>query len=72
MGFFRSLFFPSGSSDNPTQVAPKARVVRIGGWVGGGKKGPSIFLKFEYSNKQDVLHPNLASKVVYGKLDQQS
>ena len=45
---------------------PKTFIVRMGGWVGGGKKGPSIFLKFEYSNKQDVLIPNLASKVVYG------
>ena len=41
--------------------APKARVVRMGGDI----LGPSIFLKFKYSNKQDVLIPNLASKVVY-------
>ena len=37
----------------------------VGGWVGGDILGPSIFLKFKYSNKQDVLIPNLASKVVY-------
>ena len=44
----------------------KTFIVRMGGWVVGGKKGPSIFLKFKYINKQDVLIPNLASKVVYG------
>ena len=33
--FLEAFFFPSGSSDNPTQVAPKARVVRIDRWVGG-------------------------------------
>ena len=32
----------------------------------GDQKGPSIFLKIGYSNKQDVLIPNLASKIVYG------
>ena len=41
-------------------------VVRMGGWVGGDQKGPSIFLKFEYSNKQDVLIPNLASQILHG------
>ena len=38
----------------------------VGGWVGGDQKGPSISLKIEYSNKQDALIPNLASKIVYG------
>ena len=58
---------PSGSSESPTPSAPEGRVLSgwVGGWVGGDKKGPSIFLKFKYSNKQDVLIPNLASKVVY-------
>ena len=41
-------------------------VVRMGGWVGGDQKGPSIFLKIEYSNKQDVLIPNLASQILHG------
>ena len=38
----------------------------VGGWVGGDQKGPSIWLKIEYSNKQSALIPNLASKIVYG------
>ena len=42
----------------------------VGGWVdglvGGDILGPLIFLKIEYNNKQDVLIPNMASKVVYG------
>ena len=42
----------------------------MGGWVdglvGGDILGPLIFLKIEYNNKQDVLIPNMASKVVYG------
>ena len=41
---------------------PKTFTVRMGGQVGGGKKGPLIFLKFEYSNKQDVLITNLGFK----------
>ena len=36
------------------------------GWVGGDILGPLIFLKIGYNNKQDVLIPNMASKVVYG------
>ena len=36
------------------------------GWVGGDKKSASIFFNIVYSNKQDVLIPNLVSKVVYG------
>ena len=39
-----------------------------GRWVGGDEKGPSIFLHIGCSNKQDVLIPNLASKIVYGFL----
>ena len=38
----------------------------VGGWVGGDILGPLIFLKIGYNNKQDVLIPNMASKVVYG------
>ena len=37
----------------------------MGGWVGGDQKGPSIFLKITYSNK-DVLIPNLASQLLQG------
>ena len=44
----------------------RTNVVRIGGWVVGDHKGPSIFLKIEYSNKQDVLIPNLASQILHG------
>ena len=58
---------PSGSSDSPTPMAPEGRaVVRMGGWVGGEILVPLIFLKIGYNNKQDVLIPNMASKVVYG------
>ena len=35
------------------------------GYVGGDQKGPSIFLKIMYSNKQDVLIPNLASQILH-------
>ena len=39
---------------------------RMDGWK-GDQKCPSIFLKFRYYvNKQDVLIPNMVSKVVYG------
>ena len=38
----------------------------VDGWVGGDQKGPSIFLNFGYINKQDVLIPNMVSKIVYG------
>ena len=34
--------------------------------VGGDQKGPSIFLKIGFSNKQDVLIPNLASQILHG------
>ena len=37
----------------------------MGGWVDVGVwwlKGSSIFLKFKYSNKQDVLIPIMASQ----------
>ena len=44
----------------------RSHVVREGGWVVGDQKGPSIFLKIGHSNKQDVLIPNLVSKIVYG------
>ena len=44
----RSLFLPSGSSDNPTPTAPKARVVRMGGgWVDGRQFGSFNFLQFQ-------------------------
>ena len=50
--------------------SPKNFIVRmggwVGGWVGGDILGPLIFLKIGYNNKQDVLIPNMASKVVYG------
>ena len=36
------------------------------GWVVRDKKGPLIFLKFKYRNKQDVLILNMALKVAYG------
>ena len=38
----------------------------VGGWMGGDQKGPSIWLKIEYNNKQGALIPNMALKVVYG------
>ena len=38
----------------------------MGGWVGGDQKGLSIFLKIDYSNKQDVLIPNLALQILHG------
>ena len=44
----------------------KTFIVRVGEWVGGDQKGPSILLKIKYNNKQGALIPNLASKVVYG------
>ena len=34
--------------------------------MGCDQKGPSILLKFKYSNKHDALIPNLASNIVYG------
>ena len=42
--------------------SPKNFIVRMGGNI----LGPLIFLEIEYNNKQDVLIPNMASKVVYG------
>ena len=42
------------------------RKTLLSGWVGGDILGPLIFLKIGYNNKQDVLIPNMASKVVYG------
>ena len=36
----------------------------MGGWVADDILGPSIFLEYRYSNKRDVLIPNMASKVV--------
>ena len=39
----------------------------MGGRVCGNKKGRSILLKFGYSKKQNVLIPNMASKVVHGR-----
>ena len=46
--------------------SPKNFIVRMGGWVGGDILGHLIFLKIGCDNKQDVLIPNMASKVVYG------
>ena len=43
----------------------KTFIVRMGGWVSGDQKGPSIFLIFKYVTKKDALIPNLSSKVVY-------
>ncbi len=37
-----------------------------GGWVGCDILPPSIFFIFKYINKQDVLIPNMVSKIVYG------
>ena len=36
----------------------------MGWWMGGDQNGPSIFLIFKHVNKQDVLIPNILSKVV--------
>ena len=44
----------------------RGRQPELSGWVGGDILGPLIFLKIGYNNKQDVLIPNMASKVVYG------
>ena len=44
----------------------KTFIVRMGGWVGGDQKGPSIFLIFKYNNKKTVLILNMVLKVVYG------
>ena len=65
LGRMRSLFFRSGSSENRTPMRAPARVVRKGGWLGGDKKSPSIFLKPQYINKKNVLIPSLGSKVTY-------
>ena len=35
------------------------------GWVGGDQKGSLILLNFRYSNRQDVLIPNMISKGVW-------
>ena len=50
------------------KFVPKTFIVRVvgGGWVDGGKKGPSIFFVFTYINKKNVLIPNMVLKVVYG------
>ena len=39
---------------------------KVDGMWTGDQKCPSIFLSFKYVNKQDVLIPNMVSKVVYG------
>ena len=63
----RSHTFPFGVQRKPLhQRAPKARVVRMGGWLGGYQKGPSILLSFKNIKKQDVLIPNMVLKVIYG------
>ena len=41
-------------------------IVRLGGWIGGDRSGPSIFLNFKYVKKQDALILNIASKIVHG------
>ena len=35
------------------------------GWTDGDQKWSSVFLIFKYISKQDVLIPNMVSKVVY-------
>ena len=35
LGRMRTLFFPSGSSANPTPARAIAQIVRMGGWMGG-------------------------------------
>ena len=37
----------------------------MGGWLGDDQNGPSILLIFKYVNKQNVLIPNMVSKLVY-------
>ena len=39
---------------------------RTDGWTDGDQKCPSIFFKFKYVNKYDLLIPNMVLKVVYG------
>ena len=42
---------------------------RMDGWMDGwtgDQKCPSIFFKFKYVNKYDLLIPNMVLKVVYG------
>ena len=66
-----TLNLPLESSDSPTQSAPEGRVLFgwvdawVGGWMGGDQKGPSIFLIFNYVDKQEALISNLASKIAY-------
>ena len=44
----------------------KTFIVRVGGWVDGAQKCPSIFFIFQYVNKQDVLILKMVSKILYG------
>ena len=61
-------FSPLRWSESPQ----RARKVReLSGWVGrwvGGVQSPSIFLFFKYASKQNVVIPNMVSKVVYAFL----
>ena len=59
--------FKNPSEDWPFLKSQKPLLsVWVGEWVGGDQKGPSIWLKIEYSNKQSALTLNLVSKNVYG------
>ena len=40
--------------------------VQMDVWLGGDKNAPFIFLKFEYSNKQNLLIPKAALIVLCG------
>ena len=65
-----SLYFlPSGSSESPTAASAEGASCadgRVDRWMDGDQKCPSIFLICKYVNKQNVLIPNMVSKVVYG------
>ena len=58
------LSFPSGSSESPTPASAEGASCPDG-WVGGDQNGPLILLIFKYVNKQNVLIPNMVSKLVY-------
>ena len=58
-----TLVFPFGVQRQPYT---NERASCPDGWVCGNNLGLLIFLKIGYNNKQDVLIPNMASKVVYG------
>ena len=48
------IFSPLGFSDNPIPASAEGASYPngwIGGWEGGGKKGPSIFIKYEHKKQ---------------------